>query len=119
MDGANCGKCPDKDLTERIIAGAIEVHRTLGPGFLEGVYEETLCHELSLNGLDKNRVIKGQRLDFVVGGHVVVEIKAARKMDDMFAAQVLSYLKGTGLKRALLINLGMKRLVDGIKRYSL
>ena len=63
--------------------------------------------------------IKGQRLDLIVSGEVVVEIKSVRKLEDVFTAQVLSYLKSTGLKRALLINFGQKRLVDGVTRVSL
>ncbi|MBI5025346.1 MAG: GxxExxY protein [Nitrospirae bacterium] len=117
-------------LTEQIIASAIEVHRILGPGLLESIYEEAICYELSLRGISyerqkevdifyKNTVIKGQRLDLIVDGEVVVEIKSARKLENVFTAQVLSYLKSTGLKRALLINFGETKLVDGIKRFSL
>ncbi|GAN31768.1 MAG: GxxExxY protein [Candidatus Brocadia sp. AMX2] len=117
-------------LTEQIIAAAIEVHRTLGPGLLESIYEEALCHELSLRRIPferqkesdviyKDKIIKGQRLDLLVFGEVVVEIKSVRKIEDVFTAQVLSYLKSTKLKRALLINFGESRLVDGIKRISL
>lgn len=117
-------------LTGQIIAAAIEVHRILGPGLLESVYEEAFCHELGLRKISferqkevdvvyKEKVIKGQRLDVLVNGEVVVEIKAVRALDDVFAAQVLSYLKATGLKRALLINFGERRLVDGVKRFSL
>jgi len=117
-------------LTEQIISSAIEVHRTLGPGLLESIYEEALCYELSLRGIAferqkevdvfyKDKIIKGQRLDLLVNGEVIVEIKSARRLEDVFTAQVLSYLKSTGLKRALLINFGQKRLVDGVKRVSL
>jgi len=117
-------------LTEQIISSAIEVHRTLGPGLLESIYEEALCHELFLRSIPferqkevdvfyKDKIIKGQRLDLIVSGEVVLEIKSVRKLEDVFTAQVLSYLKSTGLKRALLINFGQKRLVDGVKRVSL
>jgi len=120
---------PDK-LTEKIIASAIEVHRHLGPGLLESIYEEALCYELSLRNIPfdrqkevdvfyKDKVIKGQRLDLVVNNEVVVELKSVRKLEDVFTAQVLSYLKSTGLKKALIINFGEKRLVDGVKRISL
>jgi GxxExxY protein len=116
-------------LTERIIAAAIEVHRILGPGLLESVCEEAFCHELTLRNLKierqkevdviyKRKIIKGQRLDLVVNDEVVVEIKSVHKLDEVFTAQLLSYLKGTGLKRGLLINCGEKRLVDGVKRIS-
>ena len=118
------------ELTERIIAAAIEVHTVLGPGLLESIYEEALTVELGLRGVAferqvqvdvnyKGRVIKGQRLDILVAGEVVVEIKAVAKLPDVALAQVLSYLKATGLKRGLLLNFGQKRLVDGIRRISL
>ncbi len=117
-------------LTEKIIASAIEVHRILGPGLLESIYEEALCYELSLRDIPfqrqkevdviyKDKVIKGQRLDLIVEKEVVVEIKSIRKLEDIFTAQVLSYLKCTGLRRALLMNFGEEKLVDGIKRISL
>ncbi|MDN3512487.1 MAG: GxxExxY protein [Candidatus Jettenia sp.] len=117
-------------LTEQIISSAIEVHRILGPGLLESIYEEALCHEFSLRNVPfkrqkyidviyKNKVIKGQRLDLLVFEEIVVEITSVHKLEDIFMAQTLSYLKSTKLKRALLINLGEARLVDGIKRISL
>ena len=116
-------------LTEQIIASAIEVHRILGPGLLESIYEEALCYELSLRGITferqkevdvlyKDKIIKGQRLDLIVNSEVIVEIKSVRKLEDVFTAQVLSYLKSTGLKRALLINFGEGKLVNGVKRIS-
>ena len=117
-------------LTERIIGAAIEVHRHLGPGLLESIYEEALCHELTLRGIPHERqkavdvvykgtIIKGQRLDLVVAGAVVVEVKCVRRVEDAFVAQVLSYLKSTGLHRGLLINFGARQLVRGIQRLSL
>ncbi|HWR72206.1 MAG TPA: GxxExxY protein [Nitrospirota bacterium] len=117
-------------LTEKIISAAIEVHRILGPGLLESVCEEALCHEVVLRGMTierqkeidvvyKDKVIKGQRLDLMVNGEVVVEVKSVKRMEDVFTAQLLSYLKCSGLKRGLIINFGEKRLVDGIKRISL
>jgi GxxExxY protein len=117
-------------LTEQIIAAAIEVHRILGPGLLESVCEEALCHELALRGMSierqkeidviyKDKTIKGQRLDLIVNKEVIVEIKSVRRLEDVFTAQLLSYLKSTGLKRGLLINFGQQRLVEGVKRLSL
>ena len=117
-------------LTESIIACAIEVHRILGPGLLESIYEEALCHEFQLRGIPferqkeidvvyKGKAIKGQRLDLIVDGRVVIEIKAVKTMHDAFTSQALSYLKSTGLKRALIINFGAPKLVSGIKRLSL
>ncbi len=117
-------------LTEQVIGAAIEVHRHLGPGLLESIHEEALCHELALRGIPferqkgvdvvyKGKVIKGQRLDLLIAGEVVVEIKSVRHLEDVFIAQVLSYLKSTGLKRGLLINFGQRKLIDGVKRLSL
>ena len=117
-------------LTEQIIGAAIEVHIHLGPGLLESIYEEALCYEFSLRGIPferqvavdviyKSKRIKGQRIDILVADEVIVELKSVSKLQDIFIAQTLSYLKSTRLKRALLINFGEKRLVDGIKRISL
>ena len=118
------------ELTERIIGAAIEVHKLLGPGLLEAIYEEALCHEFFLRGVPfkrqveldiryKDKLIKGQRLDLIVQDEVVVELKAQRVLPDVAVAQLLSYLKASDLKRGLLINFGEVRLVDGIKRLSL
>ena len=118
------------ELTAKIISAAIEVHRLLGPGLLESIYEEALCHELQLRGIRferqkevdviyKGHVIKGQKLDILVEDQVVLELKAVAKLPEVATAQTLSYLKSTGLKRALLINFSQSRLVDGIKRISL
>ena len=118
------------DLTESIIGAAIEVHRILGPGLLESIYEEALSHELALRGIPHERqvtvdvrykdgVIQGQRLDMLVRNEVVVEVKSLRVVPEVATAQVLSYLKATGRKRALLINFSVIKLVNGIKRISL
>jgi GxxExxY protein len=117
-------------LTEKIISAAIEVHRILSPGLLESIYEEALCYELLKRGMQierqkdvdvvyKDQVIKGQRLDLLVNGEVIVEIKSVRRLEQIFIAQVLSYLKATGNKRGLIINFGQSRLIDGVKRISL
>ncbi|MDT7848315.1 GxxExxY protein [Methylophilus sp. VKM B-3414] len=118
------------DLTGQIIGAAIEVHRELGVGLIESVYESALCHELSLRSIAyqrqvevnvryKNVVIQGQRLDLLVQGEVVVELKAQTKLPDFAYAQLISYLKSTGLKRGLLINFAEPKLVNGVKRVSL
>jgi GxxExxY protein len=120
---------PD-NLTEAIIGAAIEVHSVLGPGLLEKIYEEALCHELELRGIPvrrqvavdvvyKDRVITGQVLDVLVKDEVIVELKSVRHLPEIALAQVLSYLQATGLKRGLLLNFGERRLVDGVKRVSL
>lgn len=118
------------ELTEKIIGAAIEVHRLLGSRLLESIYEAALCHELQLRGLVAERqvevdviykgiMIKGQKVDILVEKQVVVELKAVSKMPEVATAQTLSYLKATGLKRALLLNFGEQRLSDRIKRLSL
>ncbi|MBC8444540.1 MAG: GxxExxY protein, partial [Chloroflexi bacterium] len=113
----------DRDpLTEKIIGAAIEVHRHLGPGLLESIYEEALAVEMGLRGIAfrrqvevdviyKGHVIKGQRIDLLIEGQVIVELKAVARLPEIATAQVLSYLKATHLKRALLINFGGSRLV--------
>lgn len=117
-------------LTQKIIGAAIEVHRTLGSGLLESIYEAALCHEFELRGIRyerqveidviyKGKVLKGQRIDVLVEKEVVVEAKSLSKLPEASTAQILSYLKATGLKRGLLINFGAKMLRDGIKRISL
>jgi len=120
-------------LTEKIIGAAIEVHRILGPGLLESVYEHALCHEFDLRGIKyerqahvemfyKDKAIKDQRIDLIVneqGDRVVVDLKSLSRLPEISTAQVLSYIKATGLKRGLLINFGEKRLVDGVRRLSL
>jgi GxxExxY protein len=117
-------------LTKQIIGAAIEVHRHLGPGLLESIYEEALCVELQLRSIQfqrqveidviyKRQVIKGQRLDLLVANEVVIEIKAVSRIPEVATAQILSYLKATGLRRGMLLNFGVPRLVDGIKRVAL
>jgi GxxExxY protein len=120
---------PD-ELTEKIIGAAIEVHRELGPGLLESIYEEALCYEFELQQIKykrqvpadiiyKGKVIKGQKIDLLVEDEVVVEIKSLSKMPEVALAQTLSYLKATNLRRGLIVNFGEKRLIDGIKRVAL
>ena len=113
--------------TEAIIGAAIEVHRHLGPGLLEAVYEEALCHELTLRAIRferqkevdvvyKDIVIKNQRLDLLADGQVVVELKSTESDHPVYKAQILSYLKASGLKRGLILNFGKKTMLEGITR---
>jgi len=108
----------------------MEVHRLLGPGLLECIHEEAPCHELGLRGIRferqkpvdviyKDIAIKGQRLDLLIEGVLVIELKSVSKLPELAIAQALSYLRATGLKRALIINFGQELLKDGIKRISL
>lgn len=104
-------------LTQKIIGAAIEVHKNLGCGLLESIYEEALCYELELRKIKflrqvaidviyKDRIIKGQRIDLLIEEEVIIEIKSVSKLAEVATAQILSYLKATGLKRGLLINFG-------------
>jgi GxxExxY protein len=115
-------------LTEKIIGCAIEVHRQLGSGLLEATYESALCVELEAVGLHfkrqvnypieyKGRVIGDYRLDLIVEDKVIVEVKSVERFDPVFEAQVLTYLKVTGIKIGVLINFNSRLLRDGIKRY--
>jgi len=119
-----------KQLTERIIGCAIEVHRQLGPGLLEGTYESALCIELESAGLKfvrqpvfpvvyKGQVIGEYRVDLIVEDAVVVELKSVERFDPIFEAQVLTYLKVTGKRIGLLMNFNSRLLRDGIKRFVL
>ena len=116
-----------KGITSKILDAAIEVHRVLGPGFLEAVYEEALAHEFDLRGISYERqktvcipykdiIVGTQRLDFLVENQVVVELKAVKDFEDIHIATTLSYLRATEKRVGLLINFNKPRLVDGIKR---
>ena len=117
-------------ITEKIIGCAIEVHKNLGPGLLESIYEKALCFELDENNIKyKSQVLipvnyKGHplgeyRLDLLVEDAIIVELKAVEKMGPVFDAQILSYLRLTGKKLGLLINFNTPILIKGIKRIIL
>jgi GxxExxY protein len=112
----------NKLLTDRIIAAAIRVHKELGSGFLEAMYEEALGIELAAAGLAFERqkllpvfyrehLIGEHRLDFVVEGNVIVELKAISALEDIHFAIVRSYLKAANLHDALLLNFASVRLI--------
>ena len=117
-------------LTGEVIGAAIEVHKTLGPGLLESTYEECLCHELLLRKLPFNRQVAlpikykevdldcGYRLDVVVAKDLIIELKACEDFLPIHEAQLLTYLKLTGIKYGLLINFNVPMLKDGIKRLA-
>lgn len=119
------------ELTERIIGLAIEVHRTLGPGLLESIYEHCLCQELAEAGVAFNRQVplpvsyKGRpldfsyRLDLVVEQSVVVEIKSVEQLLPLHQAQLLMYLKLSGIPTGLLLNFHTPVLREGIRRMTL
>jgi GxxExxY protein len=112
-----------KDLTEKIIGASFEVHKFLGNGFQEVIYQRALAYEMSQSGLEFAREIEQEifykeldepigtrRADFVVEGKILVEIKAVIQMDDVHLAQTLNYLKAYKLEVGLLINFGSKSL---------
>ena len=115
-------------LTSRIIAAAINVHKALGPGFLESVYENALAHDLIEHGFDVKKqwpmpfVCKdlkmevGYRIDLLVDGKVIVEIKSVEAVAPVHFAQVLTYLKLSNRKLGLLINFNSHVLKDGLHR---
>ncbi len=119
------------EITSQIIGSAIEVHKQLGPGLLESAYEACLAYELIERGLKVEqqkplpvqykdvKLDAGYRLDLLVEDIVVVELKAVEKVLPIHEAQILSYLKLSGLKVGLLINFNVKLLKNGIKRFSL
>ncbi len=123
---------PEQDpLTGKVIGAAIEVHRALGPGLLESAYEECLCHELNLSGLGIQRQVPlpvvykgvrldcGYRLDVVVEGRVLVELKTAERLLPIHEAQLLTYLRLAQIHTGLLLNFNVPVLRDGIKRMVL
>jgi len=117
-------------VARQVIGAAIEVHRALGPGFLERIYQEALCLELHARGLPFERekaiavhyrgtAIPGQRLDLIVDACVIVELKASSRLDVVHDAKVISYLRTTGLRLGLLLNFNCRTLKDGIRRIVL
>ena len=118
----------NSDITEKIIGAAIEVHRNLGPGLLESVYEQCLCHEFDIRGIhfrrqcELNVEYKGltiecaYRPDLIVEDEVIVELKAADQNSKVFEAQLLTYLKLGKKKVGLLINFGLPNLRQGLIR---
>jgi GxxExxY protein len=122
----------DDPYSKRVIGAAIAVHKALGPGFLEGVYGKALRCELTALGLDwasevevpvlyRGVVVGRHRLDLVVGGDLVVELKSARRLEFIHFAQVRSYLKASGKRVGLLLNFDqttvtIRRIVDQITK---
>jgi len=121
----------EKALTERILGFAINVHRSLGPGLLESVYEECLCHELAIAPVPFTRqqpipVVYGSvklecgfRADIVVDRRVLIEIKSIDRFAPIHEAQVLTYLRLSKLKVGLLLSFNSVRMIDGMKRLVL
>jgi GxxExxY protein len=117
-------------ITENIIGCAIEVHRYLGPGLWESVYDKAMCHEIGLREmrlqnqaavpiLYKGTVLGEHRIDLIVEDEIIVELKAVDRMDPVFKAQILSSMRMTNKKLGLLINFNVPYLKDGIRRVIL
>lgn len=121
----------DEEITDVILRCAIEVHKNLGPGLLESAYEVCLCHELSLCklSLEKQKKLpvcyKGitvdcaYRIDLLIEGRVIVELKTVEKILPVHEAQLLTYLKLTGVKTGLILNFNAPILKDGLRRLVL
>ena len=121
-------KLYEEELTGQIIGAAIEVHKQLGPGLLESTYQACLCHELELRGISFEcqkplpleykgiRLECGYRIDLLVAGLVIVEIKSVEALAPIHEAQLLTYLKLTGIKVGFLINFNVVVLKQGIRR---
>ncbi|HET6575669.1 MAG TPA: GxxExxY protein [Fimbriiglobus sp.] len=115
-------------LTEQVIGAAIEVHRLLGPGLLESIYQKALCHELTLRGVrhqpqqpvpvSYKGVDLGDDLfmDILVEDDLVVELKAVERLEPIHEAQLLTYLKLSRRRLGLLINFNVRLLKDGVRR---
>ncbi|MDB4642658.1 GxxExxY protein [Verrucomicrobia bacterium] len=118
----------ERELTEKVIGCAIEVHRILGPGLLESTYQQCLAHELMLNAIPFRleaqlpvdykgvKLDCGYRLDLVVHEQLIVELKAVDQLTGLHQAQLMTYMKLSKVSLGLLINFNVTRLVDGVKR---
>ncbi len=116
------------EITEKVLGAAIEVHKHLGPGLLESAYEACLCHELDLRGLSVQRQLelsvqyKGMeiksayRLDLLVDGKVIIELKSAEGILPIHEAQLMTYLKLSGVRVGFLMNFNVPMMKDGILR---
>jgi GxxExxY protein len=119
------------DLTGQVIGAAIEVHKTIGPGLLESIYEECLCRELDLRKIPFERqkeipieykgspLRNGYRLDIVIENYLIIELKACESLLPVHEAQLLTYLKLSKINIGLLINFNVPVLKDGIKRFRI
>jgi len=127
----NAPREPEHDpLTEAVIGAAIEVHKEVGPGLTENMYEEAICHELDLRGIRYARQVKvpvtykgkpigDTRIDLIVEGRLIVELKACEAVTSVHRAQVITYLRVTGHQLGLIINFNVVVLKDGVKRVIL
>jgi GxxExxY protein len=119
------------ELSNKVIGCAIEVHRNLGPGLLESTYEQCLAHEFKIEGMPfklqhplpvEYKSIKldcGYRIDLLVANSLIVELKSVENVLPIHQAQLLTYMKLSGIKFGLLMNFNVKYMKDGIKRMVL
>lgn len=119
------------ELSHRVIGCAIEVHRILGPGLLESSYQRCLSRELEVNGIEhvceaplpieyKGLSLEcGYRVDVLVEESIILELKSVKKIDPIHEAQVLTYMKLSGIHTGLILNFNVTKLKDGLKRYVL
>ena len=120
-----------KQLSDAVLGAAFSVHNALGPGLLESAYEACLCHELATNGIPFERQVPlsvvykdvrldfGYRLDLTVANELVVELKAVDRIIPVHQAQLLTYLKLSGIQTGLILNFNVAVLKDGIKRLTI
>lgn len=118
------------DIMDAVLAAAIDLHRELGPGLLESAYEAIMADELSTRGHFVERQLavpicykgrtydRGYRLDLLIEGLVIVEIKSAERHAPIFEQQLLTYLRGLGLRYGMVVNFGLSRAIDGINRVT-
>jgi GxxExxY protein len=116
------------ELSHEVIGAAVQVHNHFGPGLLESIYEEALVVELRLRAIGVQRQVEVPlrykdmelearlRVDLIVGGQLIVEVKSAEKVLPVHRAQLLSYLRLTGLHLGLLVNFNANRLLEGVQR---
>jgi len=117
--------------TGKVIGCAIEVHRVLGAGLLESTYQQCLAHELHLKGIafqlehplpveyKKTKLDCGYRIDILVENRLIIELKAVEEIKGIHKAQLLTYMKLSGIDTGLLINFNVERLKDGIQRFKI
>ena len=119
------------ELSHQVIGCAIEVHRELGPSLLESTYRDCLARELELNGIPCQRELPlpvmykglqvecGYRVDLLVKNEVLLELKAVAKLAPIHEAQILTYMKLSGIRHGFLINFNVRRLKDGLRSFVL
>lgn len=116
-----------EELVSRVIGAAIEVHRHLGPGFVESIYEQALCYELMERQIPferqkeiaiqyKRAILVGQRIDLLVDERLILELKAVDQIQPIHQAQLLSYLKALNLRAGLILNFNVRQMRLGVRR---